>query len=68
MAEVTEMEGLPCRENLAVIDKILALATSMTAFAKSSNQLQLMEAKVADMRADRDKYEERVERLENPGE
>ena len=65
MAEVTEMEGLPSTENLAVIDKMLNLAKSMMAFATSARQLTLMEATVADMQADRDRYAERVERLES---
>jgi hypothetical protein len=65
MGSVTELEGVPNRENLAVIDKMLALATSMTAFARSPSQLQLMESGVAVMQADRDNYAAQVERLEN---
>jgi len=65
MGSVTELEGVPNRENLAVIDKMLALATSMTAFARSPSQLQLMESNVAVMQADRDNYAAQVERLEN---
>ena len=64
MAEVIEMEGLPSTENLAVIDKMLALAKSMTAFASSDRQLKLMAASVDEMQADRDRYAERVARLE----
>jgi hypothetical protein len=64
MGSVTELEGVPNRENLAVIDKMLALATSMTAFARSPSQLQLMESDVAVMQADRDNYAAQVERLE----
>ena len=65
MGSVTELEGVPNRENLAVIDKMLALATRMTAFARSPSQLQLMESNVAVMQADRDNYAAQVERLEN---
>ena len=64
MAEVTEMEGLPSTENLAVIDKMLALAKSMTAFASSDRQLSLMRVTVDEMQADRDRYAVRVARLE----
>jgi hypothetical protein len=64
MAEVTEMEGLPSTENLAVIDKMLALAKSMMAFASSDRQLKLMGASVDEMQADRDRYAERVARVE----
>jgi len=68
MAEVTELESVPTRETLGVLNKILAVAESMTAFATAPSQLQLMEATVEEMRADRDKYRVRLDRLENPGE
>jgi hypothetical protein len=68
MAEVTELESVPTKETLGVLNKILAVAESMTAFAPAPYQLHLMEANVADMRADRDKYEERLERLEGSNE
>lgn len=64
MAEVIKMEGLPSTENLAVLDNMLALATSMTAFASSDRQLKLMQATVNEMQADRDRYAEHVARVE----
>ena len=68
MAEITELESAPTREDIDALNKILAVAESMLAFATNPRQLQLMEEKVGEMRADRDKYAEQLERLESSNE
>ena len=64
MAEVTELDSAPNRNTLSILDRILSVAESMTAFAMSPHQLSLMEAKVSEMKADRDAYEARLLRVE----